>query len=417
MTTFSRTEIDFEKENSANKLFVCLFYLTFIFYDVFLIFIKPIVDPGSEAMSFRGTVSMTVYIVTYVIVIALLPISIWLVKKKSSPFAIKYLYFGVFLAGSLVNEIIKYYGTDDIYASGSPVELFFVLFSPIFVNRTYYILVATGFTFKYTLMGLYTHSPVVIFPIMLLLLFSAVTFIILNRFNSYLNTVEKSYEHAVQNEKLAFIGRIATGVTHEIKNPLTSLKGFVQLQEAEQEYNPKYSKIMLQELDRLNIIVNDLMVLGKPQAINHRPVSLNDIVQYVVNLMRKEADNNDITIDIDCNQNQIQILGDDGRLKQVLLNILKNAMEAMPDGGKIRIKLFKDNDLTTLQVIDSGVGIVEEEIPNLEEAFYSTKENGTGLGLMVSYKIVEEHKGRINIDSEVGVGTTFCISFPTHNTI
>ena len=357
MTTFSRTEIDFEKENSANKLFVFLFYLTFIFYDVFLIFIKPIVDPGSEAMSFRGTVSMTVYIVTYVIVIALLPISIWLVKKKSSPFAIKYLYFGVFLAGSLVNEILKYYGTDDMYASGSPVELFFVLFSPIFVNRTYYILVATGFTLKYTLMGVYTHSPVVIFPIMLLLLFSAVTFIILNRFNSYLNAVEKSYEHAVQNEKLAFIGRIATGVTHEIKNPLTSLKGFVQLQEAEQEYNPKYSKIMLQELDRLNIIVNDLMVLGKPQAINHRPVSLNDIVQYVVNLMRKEADNNHITIYIDCNQDQIQILGDDGRLKQVLLNILKNAMEAMPDGGKIRIKLFKDNDLTTLQVIDSGVGI------------------------------------------------------------
>ncbi|MDQ0484251.1 ATP-binding protein [Guptibacillus hwajinpoensis] len=413
MKMVPRTEIDVKEEKRANTLFIFLFYLTFILFDTYRFGIRPILNPDSEPIIFSSLSMMITYIVIYIITAALFPLSIYLSKKKK-PFIVKYLYFFVFLAGALTTEMVEYFGTNNVYASGSPVELVFVLFSPIFVNRMYYFVIVLGLVCKYAFMGIFTFSPEVAFPIMLLLLFSAVTFIILNRFISYLKAVEKSYEHSSHNEKLAFIGRIATGVTHEIKNPLTSLKGFVQLQEDEQTYNQKHSKIMLQELDRLTIIVNDLMILGKPQAINLKSIDLYECVRYVVDLFQQEAENKQITIYTHFEE-QGQVLGDAGRIKQVLLNILKNAIEAMPSGGEVRIKLVKDKEWTTVQIIDRGIGIPEKDIPNLEKAFYSTKENGTGLGLMVSYKIIEEHKGKIRIDSEVGVGTTFSLCFPTPN--
>lgn len=404
-------EIDLKEEKRANTLLFFLFYLTFVLFDVYRFGIRPLLNPDSEPILYKSLTIMIAHILIYVITTALLPLSIYL-SKKQKPFVVKYLYFFVFMAGSLTIEILEYHGTNNVYASGSPVELVFVLFSPIFVDRTYYFVIVIGLVCKYAFMGIFTSSPEVALPIMLLLLFSVVTFIILNRFIGYLNAVEKSYEHSSHNEKLAFIGRIATGVTHEIKNPLTSLKGFVQLQEVEQKYNPKYSKIMLQELDRLNIIVNDLMVLGKPQAVKLKPLDLHECITYVVDLFQQEAENKYISIYTHYDE-QVQVLGEDGRIKQVLLNILKNAIEAMPDGGEIRIKLFKDQEWTTVQIIDRGIGIPQKDIPNLEKAFYSTKENGTGLGLMVSYKIIEEHGGKIRIDSEVGVGTTFSLCFPT----
>ncbi|WP_347552066.1 ATP-binding protein [Pseudalkalibacillus hwajinpoensis] len=412
MRSLSREEIDINEEKKANKLFIILFYFIYIFFEVYRNFIRPLLDIAGEEIIFRSQTMMATTIVFYIVITSLLPISVWLTRNKR-PFSIKYLYFSVFFLGILVTEILRYYGNSDTYASGSPVELFFVLFAPIYVNRVYYLVVAIGFVCKYSFMGFFTLSPEVTFPIVLLVLFSTVTFIILNRFKTYLRTVEKSYERAGHNEKLAFIGQIATSVTHEIKNPLTSLKGFVQLQELEQHYNPKYSQIMLQELERLNIIVNDLMVLGKPQALKLKSVELINCLSYVINLVQQQADNNHITICFDYDEKQIYISGEDVRLKQVFLNVLKNAMEAMPDGGEIKVKVRQEEKWTTVQIVDRGIGIPEEEIPNLEKAFYSTKENGTGLGLMVSYQIVEEHRGRIDVESEIDIGTTFSVHFPT----
>ena len=412
MKSFSRKEIDLSEEISANRLFISLFYLTIVSYDTFRFFIDPVFIIHTKSLFFDSLAFSIATSVIYFVEIMLLPYAIYLMKEHR-PFAIKYLYFGVFIVGSLTMEMIQYTGTDKPYGSGSPVELFFVLFSPIFVNRRYYLIVISGVIIKYAVMGIYTESPQVTFPIMMLVLFSLVTFIILNRFNSYLNSLENSYEQAASNEKLAFIGRIATGVTHEIKNPLTSLKGFVQLQETEKKYNPKYSKIILQELERLNIIVNDLMVLGKPQVLRLKSINLISCLNYVIDLVEQQAENNHIAIYTDYQSESMNILGDAGRLKQVFLNIIKNAMEAMPDGGEIRVKANRLNDWTIVQIIDRGVGISEEDIPKLDQAFYSTKEDGTGLGLVVSHKIIEEHNGKINIESEVDAGTTFSIQFPT----
>ncbi|WP_283152945.1 ATP-binding protein [Guptibacillus hwajinpoensis] len=406
-----RNEIKIEEERRANKLFIFLFFVSVILYDVYRFIISPLIDPDTTMILLNESKELIPLMMIYAIEFSLIPISKWY-SNREKPFATKYLFFVVFMTTALITEIFRYIGTDEMYASGSPVELFFVLFSPLFVNKRFYITVVAGITGKYAIMGFLTMSPIVVFPILILLLFSGITFIILNRFQSYLNTIVKSYEQAAHNEKLAFIGRIATGVTHEIKNPLTSLKGFVQLQELEQTYNPKYSKIMLQELERLTIIVNDLMVIGKPQSINLKPISLTNCLEYVVSLLQQEAENKQITIYTNFPEEQVQIMGEDVRLKQVILNLVKNAMEAMPDGGEIRLKLVNDGDWTTIHIMDRGVGIAEEDIPHLDQAFYTTKENGTGLGLMVSYKIVEDHHGKIDVHSEVNHGTTFSISFP-----
>ncbi|MGG1687978.1 ATP-binding protein [Pseudalkalibacillus sp. NRS-1564] len=411
MPSAIRNEIKIEEERRANKLFIFLFFVSVILYDVYRFIISPLIDPDTTMILLNESKELIPLMMIYAIEFSLIPISKWF-SNRDQPFATKYLFFVVFMATALITEIFRYIGTDEMYASGSPVELFFVLFSPLFVNKRFYITVVAGITGKYAIMGFLTMSPVVVFPILILLLFSGITFIILNRFQSYLNTIVKSYEQAAHNEKLAFIGRIATGVTHEIKNPLTSLKGFVQLQESEQTYNPKYSKIMLQELERLTIIVNDLMVIGKPQSINLKPINLTDCLEYVVSLLQQEAEHKQITIYTNFPEEQVQIMGEDVRLKQVILNLVKNAMEAMPDGGEIRLKLVNDRDWTTIHIMDRGVGIAEEDIPHLDQAFYTTKENGTGLGLMVSYKIVEDHHGKIDVHSEVNHGTTFSISFP-----
>lgn len=411
MRSAIRNEIKIEEERRANKLFIFLFFVSVILYDVYRFIISPLIDPDTTMILLNESKELIPLMMIYAIEFSLIPISKWY-SNREQPFATKYLFFVVFMTTALITEIFRYIGTDEMYASGSPVELFFVLFSPLFVNKRFYITVVAGITGKYAIMGFLTMSPVVVFPILILLLFSGITFIILNRFQSYLNTIVKSYEQAAHNEKLAFIGRIATGVTHEIKNPLTSLKGFVQLQELEQTYNPKYSKIMLQELERLTIIVNDLMVIGKPQSINLKPISLTNCLEYVVSLLQQEAENKQITIYTNFPEEQVQIMGEDVRLKQVILNLVKNAMEAMPDGGEIRLKLVNDGDWTTIHIMDRGVGIAEEDIPHLDQAFYTTKENGTGLGLMVSYKIVEDHHGKIDVQSELNHGTTFSISFP-----
>ena len=405
-------DIKLEEEKRANKLFISLFFVTVILYDVYRFIISPLIDPNTEMILLNEKSLLYPIILIYLLEISLLPISIWYTNKQL-PFVTKYLFFIVFMVSSLTTEIFRYVGTEDVYASGSPVELFFILFSPLFVNKKFYMIVVGGVIGKYAIMGLLTMSPIVILPIFILLLFSGITFIILNRFQSYLDTIVKSYERASHNEKLAVIGRIATGVTHEIKNPLTSLKGFVQLQDIEKTYNPKYSKIMLQELERLTVIVNDLMVIGKPQSTELKAVVLNDCLGYVVNLLEQEAEKKKITIYTSYPEEQVQVMGEDVRLKQVFLNLVKNAIESMPHGGEIRVKLVKEKEWTTIQIKDRGIGIPKEDIPNLEQAFYSTKENGTGLGLMVTYKIVEDYHGKIDVQSEVNNGTTFSISFPT----
>ncbi|MFD0670569.1 PAS domain S-box protein [Cohnella sp. GCM10027633] len=223
---------------------------------------------------------------------------------------------------------------------------------------------------------------------------------------------KRAEELVRRSEKLSVAGELAAGVAHEIRNPLTALRGFMQLLKAK---NTDYVDIMLMEIDRISYIVNEFIGMAKPQALNFISCDLTQLIESVITFMQPQALLFSVQMElaigsdvgstvIECEPNQI---------KQVYMNVLKNAIESMPRGGSVSISIMEgaDGHLLT-RIVDQGVGIPEERLGKIGEPFFSLKESGTGLGLMVCNKIVEAHRGKLRISSTVGVGTTIEVSLP-----
>lgn len=216
------------------------------------------------------------------------------------------------------------------------------------------------------------------------------------------------------SEKLSMAGELAAGVAHEIRNPLTSIRGFVQLlQRKADSSQSRYLDIMLSEMDRINLIVNEFLMLSKPQAVRFERKSLNEMLNKVVMLLETQANLNNVSIVADLGQEERYILCEENQMKQVFVNLLKNGIEAMPNGGLLRLELRKcEADKVKIRFEDHGSGISPELLQKLGQPFYTTKEKGTGLGLMVSFKIIETHNGTIQFKSKLGEGTVIDITLP-----
>jgi len=214
------------------------------------------------------------------------------------------------------------------------------------------------------------------------------------------------------SDKLSVIGEMAAGIAHEIRNPLTALRGFIQLMQVYGN-NQDYTQIMLSELDRINFIVSELLVLAKPQAVQFRNKQIKPLLYDVVTLLETQAIMSGVQIQTEFMPDDSYVNCEENQLKQVFINILKNAIEAMPNGGCVQIKTkWIDDSKISISFIDEGSGIPEEQIPKLGEPFYTTKDQGTGLGLMVSYKIVRDHGGKIEITSQKNIGTAVTVTLP-----
>ncbi|MCM3573902.1 PAS domain S-box protein [Mesobacillus subterraneus] len=225
---------------------------------------------------------------------------------------------------------------------------------------------------------------------------------------------KKSEEMLHRQDKLAAVGQLAAGVAHEIRNPLTSMKGyaeFLQLDETDPQ-RQEFIEIILDEIDRVNNIVEEFMVLAKPKAVELEEQNIIPIVQNVVSMLKFEARKRNVKLDFDATEEIIQIECDENRLKQVFLNFIKNGIEAMPDGGDLKVRTEIQDDNVVISIKDTGVGIPPETLKKIGEPFYTTKKNGNGLGLMVSFKIIESHNGKVYIESEQNKGTTFKIMLP-----
>ncbi|MDE5413513.1 PAS domain S-box protein [Alkalihalobacterium chitinilyticum] len=215
-----------------------------------------------------------------------------------------------------------------------------------------------------------------------------------------------------RSDKLSVIGQLSAAVAHEIRNPLTSIKGFIQL--FSDRIQKEYADLMLSELERIEVIVTEFLSLAKPQAnlfLEKDPVQ---ILKDTLAIIDTEALLNQIEIECEIDRGIDAILCNEHKIKQVLINILKNAIESMPTGGKLKIKMKNSDPFVKIEVTDQGCGIPKEKMERLGEPFYSSKDHGTGLGLMVCFKIIEEHKGLIEIESEVGEGTTIMIHLPIY---
>ncbi|PLS02614.1 PAS domain-containing sensor histidine kinase [Neobacillus cucumis] len=212
---------------------------------------------------------------------------------------------------------------------------------------------------------------------------------------------KKTHELLVNSEKLNVAGQLAAGIAHEVRNPLTAIKGFLQLMETEDDGNKSYFDIIQSEMDRIELILSELLVIAKPHELKFEAVDLITLLENVKTLIETQAVINGIQIETIFNYHNFTINCDKNQLKQVFINILKNAVEAMPKGGFITMEVKQYGcNMVKIFFKDTGYGMPPEILKRVGEPFFTTKEDGTGLGIMISKQIVENHGGTINIWSD-----------------
>ncbi|WP_241156763.1 ATP-binding protein [Bacillus sp. FJAT-42376] len=220
-------------------------------------------------------------------------------------------------------------------------------------------------------------------------------------------------ELMIAAEKMSVIGELAASVAHEIRNPLTSLKGFVQLMSSTRSVDDQHLDIMMSEIDRINLISGEMLALGKKQDVLFRQENVRSILNHVMVLLEGEAHMKNVMVRFEDDSGEpLSIYCDQNQIKQVFLNLLKNAIEAIPECGEIVISLSRSKENVRIRIEDDGTGMEKERLEKLGEPFYSTKERGTGLGLAVCFSIVKRHKGSIHFKSTVGIGTSVIVEFP-----
>lgn len=235
-----------------------------------------------------------------------------------------------------------------------------------------------------------------------------------------LRPLKEMQSQLMQSEKMAGLGRMAAGVAHELNNPLSGIMlyaGLVLERIGSGHAAAEDLRIIVNESERCKQIVGDLLSFSQPTFGRHQPVNLNDTISQVVNVIGKGADFDGVVVELQFDDGLLPILGDPGRLKQVVSNILLNAAQAMRGTGKLTVitRLRAQGNVAEVLFTDTGPGIPEDIQPRIFEPFFTTKSDsgGTGLGLAVVYSIVKESQGTIRVESAAGKGATFILRFPT----
>ena len=210
------------------------------------------------------------------------------------------------------------------------------------------------------------------------------------------------------------VATLAAGMAHEIKNPLTSIKTFAEYLPEKYDdpnFRNNFQRIVVEEVDRVNSIVKQLLDFSKPQELILEKKSVKEIIDETLMLMNSDFLNNGINLIKDY-QDQGYILVDRKLLKQAFLNVFLNNIQAMPNGGMLKVQVRKENEYIKITLSDTGCGISNENLKQIFNPFFTTKESGTGLGLSIVKSIIEQHKGIITYTSELGKGTTTLILLP-----
>jgi two-component system sensor histidine kinase PilS (NtrC family) len=222
-----------------------------------------------------------------------------------------------------------------------------------------------------------------------------------------------------RKEKWAFIGELSASIAHELRNPLASLKGSIEMlseKKVSEEYAERLMKIALSEMDRLNGIITDFLLYARPQELNKKPFDIHQSLRDVVTLLQgPETNSKNVTISAKLDGGLI-ITGDSKQMQQVFWNLGINAVDAVADSGRIDIYTVSKFNKVEVVFKDTGMGISSEDIDKIFYPFYTTKDHGTGLGLSIAHKITEEHGGKLLVESKgKGAGTTFRVILPINN--
>ena len=219
------------------------------------------------------------------------------------------------------------------------------------------------------------------------------------------------------SRRLASLGRLAAGVAHEIRNPLSSIKGFATYFKERYKDNPddqKTSEIMIKEVDRLNRVITQLLEFARPPVIQKKPASLQSLIQHSLKMIERQASAKKIQILSHLPSEMKEIDLDPDGINQVLLNLYLNAIEAMEQGGTLSVSLSREESSPWVKIIvsDTGTGISKEDLEHIFDPYFTTKQTGTGLGLAIVHKIIEAHRGEVKAESELGRGTMVSVLLP-----
>lgn len=229
--------------------------------------------------------------------------------------------------------------------------------------------------------------------------------------------IRESVRRFEQLESLAGIGEIAAGAIHEIRNPLTSISGFIQLikgralRQTDQALLD-YCTLIAEEIVHINGILSDFLTLAKSQGTKFAAIDICQLIRDVRGLMYGEAVLSNIAIEPRLPGEPLLICGNGDKIKEVLINLFRNAFHAMPNGGPITVSAAAENGTARVTVADTGQGMPPPVMAEIFKPFYTTKETGTGLGLAICRRIMHEHRGEISVSSKEGEGTTFTLTFP-----
>ena len=230
-----------------------------------------------------------------------------------------------------------------------------------------------------------------------------------------------------KNESLAQMTTMAAGVAHEIKNPLASISIYLQLMDKIMEKNgsmtreeaKKYLDVVSEEVDRINKIAVDFLFAVKPMKVNLAICNINDIVKKTVSVVSAELSQKGIALNLHLAVSLPKVLADCTLIQQSILNLINNAMQAMPEDKKdpaITVSTFMEDDMVKISVVDNGCGMTEEQMSKIFEPYYTTKSSGTGLGLTVLFKIMKQHEGDVTVHSTLGSGSEFTLQIPVPST-
>ncbi|WP_233786207.1 sensor histidine kinase [Planococcus halotolerans] len=219
----------------------------------------------------------------------------------------------------------------------------------------------------------------------------------------------------MKHEKLESVSHFAAAVSHELRNPMQSIKGFIQLMQAydySRDKQLEFHETILDEINSAESLIDDYLIYAKPVYGELDQMSVNDEVCGVLKLLGPYA--NSLGVELFCHpaESEIYIRGDRQKFRQAMVNIIRNGVESMPEGGEIIARIKVQASKVIVEIADQGVGMTKEEVERLGEPYFSNKIKGTGLGMMVTYSVIHQMKGIIIVNSEKGLGTVFKLVFP-----
>lgn len=284
-----------------------------------------------------------------------------------------------------------------------------IILGPVFIN----VISQTNLQYTYFYVSLDAFGNTLNFiAIQVILLFVFIST------NNRMASAKSFHQELQQAKQLHSVGQMAATIAHEIRNPITVVKGFAQLLDQKEELTETekfYIQTMLTELEYTQVIINDYLSLAKHQTGIVQDIALNDEIKKTADLLTSFANQRNIGIVLKSNHD-LYIKMDPIELKQLLVNIIKNGIESMDRAGFITIETEQDQDMAKIMITDTGIGLTKNQIDVLGTPFYSLKERGTGIGLTVCYNIIQKYKGKIVVTSKLTIGTTFTIYIPLCST-